>query len=40
MCGNKKSRFMEEQEVRGLLSSLVFRTQLSRIPLLGEDILF
>ena len=40
VCGNKKSRFMEEQEVRGLLSSLGFRTQLSRIPLLGEDILF
>ena len=31
---------MKEQEVKGLLSSLGFRTQLSRIPLLGEDILF
>ena len=40
MCGNKKSRFMKEQEVKELLSSLGFRTQLSRIPLLGEDILF
>ena len=40
VCSNKKSRFMKEQEVKGLLSSLGFRTQLSRIPLLGEDILF
>ena len=39
VCGNKKSRFMEEQEVRGLLSNVGIRTPLSKIPLLG-DLLF
>ena len=32
ICGNKKSRFMKEQEARGLLSSLDIRTPLSNIP--------
>ena len=39
VCGNKKSRFMKEQEAKGLLSNLVIRTPLSKIPLLG-DLLF
>ena len=34
-CGNKKSRFVKEQEPKGLLSSLGFKTPLSKIPLLG-----
>ena len=39
VCGIKKSRFVKEQEVKGLLNSLDFRTPLNKIPLLG-DILF
>ena len=32
---NKKSKFMKEQEARGLLISLGIRTPLSQIPLLN-----
>ena len=32
---NKKSRFIKEQEARGLLSNLGIRTPLSKIPLLN-----
>ena len=39
MCGSKKSRFIKNQEVKGLLSSLGLRTPLTKVPLLG-DILF
>ena len=39
ICGSKKSRFFENQEAKGLLSNLVIRTQLSKVPVLG-DILF
>ena len=39
VCGIKKSRFVKEQEARGLLSSLGIKTPLSKIPLLG-NILF
>ena len=39
ICGGKKSRFIKNQEVKGLLSNLGIRTPLSKIPLLG-DILF
>ena len=35
ICNNKKSRFIKEQEVRGLLSNLAIRTPLSKIPLLN-----
>ena len=34
-CGNKKSRFVKEQEAKGLLSNLGIRTLLSKIPLLN-----
>ena len=37
-CGSKKSRFMKEQEAKGLLSSLGLKTPLNKVPLL--DILF
>ena len=37
--GNKKSKFIKEQEAKGLLSNLGIRTPLSKISLLG-DILF
>ena len=39
VCGNKKSRFIKEQEAKGLLSSLGLKTLLSYIALLG-NILF
>ena len=35
VCNNKKSKFIKEQEVRGLLSNLGIRTPLSKIPLLN-----
>ena len=38
-CGIKKSRFIKNQEEKGLLSNLGIRTPLSKIPLLA-DILF
>ena len=34
-CGIKKSRFVKEQEAKGLLSNLGIRTPLSKIPLLN-----
>ena len=34
-CGIKKSRFIKEQEAKGLLSSLGIKTPLSKIPLLN-----
>ena len=34
-CGNKKSRFIKEQEAKGLLSSLGIKTPLSKIPLIN-----
>ena len=39
MCGSKKSKFIKEQEPKGLLSNLGLRTPLNKIPVLG-DILF
>ena len=35
VCGNKKSRFMKEQEAKGLSSNLGIKTPLSKIPLLN-----
>ena len=34
-CENKKSRFVKEQEAKGLLSNLGIKTPLSKIPLLN-----
>ena len=39
ICGNKKSRFIKNQEAKGLLSNLGLRTPLSKVPIL-VDILF
>ena len=39
ICGSKKSRFIKNQEAKGLLSKLGFRMPLSKVPILG-DILF
>ena len=35
VCGTKKSRFLREQEAKGLLSNLRIKTPLSKIPLLN-----
>ena len=35
-CGIKKSRFVKEQEAKGLLSSLGLKTWLIEIPLFGD----
>ena len=34
-CGIKKSRFIKEQEAKGLLSNLGIKIPLSKIPLLN-----
>ena len=39
ICNSQKSKFIKEQQVKGLLSNLGLRTPLNKIPLLG-DILF
>ena len=39
ICGGKKSRFIKNQEAKGLLSKLGIKTPLSKVPILG-DILF
>ena len=35
VCKNKKSRFVKEQEAKGLLSNLRIKTPLSKIPLIN-----
>ena len=39
ICGSKKSRFIKNQEAKGLLGNLGAKTPLSKVPILG-DILF
>ena len=39
ICRSKKSKFIKEQQAKGLLSNLGLRTPLNKIPVLG-DILF
>ena len=39
ICGSKKSRFIKNQEAKGLLSILGIKTPLRKVPILG-DILF
>ena len=36
ICSSKKSRFIKEQEAKGLLSRLGIKTPLSKIPILGD----
>ena len=38
ICGNKKSKFIKEQQAKGLLSNLGIRTPLNGIPLLGDTL--
>ena len=35
ICGIKKSKFLKEQEAKGLLSNLGIKTPLSKVPLLN-----
>ena len=39
ICGSKKSKFIKEQEAKGLLSNLGLRTPLNKVSVL-RDILF
>ena len=39
ICGSKESRFIKNQEAKGLLINLGVRTPLHKVPILG-DILF
>ena len=39
ICNSNKSRFIKNQEAKGLLSNVGVRTPLSKVPILG-DILF
>ena len=39
ICGIKKSKFIKEQQAKGLLSNLGLRTPLNKIPVLGEFLL-
>ena len=39
ICGSRKSRFVKNQEAKGLLSNLGLRTPLSKVQIFG-DILF
>ena len=39
ICRSKKSRFIKDQEAKGLLSNLGVRTPLTKAPILG-DVLF
>ena len=38
-CGSKRSRFIKNQEEKGLLSRLDLRTPLSQVPFLGDILL-
>ena len=35
ICGSKKSRFIKEQQAKGLLNNLGIKTPLSKVPLLN-----
>ena len=39
ICGSKKSKFIKEQQAKGLLSNLGLRTPLNKIPVLGDIVL-
>ena len=36
ICSSKKSRFIKNQEAKGLFSNLGIRTPLSKVPILGD----
>ena len=36
ICGSKKSRFIKNQQAKGLFSSLGIKTPLGKVPILGD----
>ena len=38
ICGSKKSRFIKNQDAKGLLSNLGIRTPLNKVPILGDTL--
>ena len=38
ICGSKISKFIKEQQAKGLLSNLGLRTPLNKIPVLGDTL--
>ena len=38
-CASKKSRFIRNQEAKGLLNKLGIKTALSKVPILGDILL-
>ena len=36
ICGSKKSRFIDNQDTKVLLSNLGIKTPLSKVPILGD----
>ena len=40
ICGSKKSRFIKDQEAKGILSNLGVRTPSSKVPILGDILLW
>ena len=36
ICGSKKSRFIKNQEAKGLLSNLAIKTPLRKVPILCD----
>ena len=38
ICGSKKSRYIKNQEAKGLLSNLGVKTPLSKVPILGDNL--
>ena len=38
ICNSKKSKFINKQEAKGLLSNLGIRTPLSKVPILGDTL--
>ena len=39
ICGSKKSRFIKDQEGKGLISNLGIRALLSKVQILGDILL-
>ena len=39
-CGSRKSRFIKNQEAKRLLSNIGPRTPLSKVPMLGDILLW
>ena len=38
ICSSKKSRFVKNQEAKGLLSKLGIKAPLSKVPILGDNL--